>query len=52
MQGLSWLSRMTSGHDDKPEPKSRILALSAPWQDFCADLLSFLPTGGSNLVVV
>ena len=43
---------MTSRHDDKPEPKSSILPLSAPWQDFCADLLGLLPTGESNLVVV
>ena len=35
-----------------PEPMSRVLPPTAPWQDISADLLGPLPTGESILVVV
>ena len=37
---------------DPPDPMSRVLPPSAPWQDCSADLLGPLPTGESVLVVV
>ena len=37
---------------DPPDPMSRVLPPSAPWQDCAADLLGPLPTGESILVVV
>ena len=37
---------------DPPDPISRVLPPSAPWQDCSADLLGPLPTGESILVVV
>ena len=43
--------QVTSGFDP-PEPMSRVLPPSAPWQDCAADLLGPLPTGESILVVV
>ena len=36
---------------DPPDPMSRVLPPSAPWQDCSVDLLGPLPTGGSILVV-
>ena len=43
--------QVTSGFDP-PEPMSRVLPPSGPWQDCGADLLGPLPTGESILVVV
>ena len=37
---------------DPPDPMSRVLPPSAPWQDCSADLLGPLPIGESILVVV
>ena len=37
---------------DPPDPMSRVLPPSAPWQDCAVDLLGPLPTGESILVVV
>lgn len=43
--------QVTSGFNP-PEPMSRVLPPSAPWQDCGADLLGPLPTGESILVVI
>ena len=43
--------QVTSGYDP-PEPMSRVLPLTAPWQDCSADLLGPLPSGECSLVVV
>ena len=43
--------QVTSGYDP-PEPMSRVLPPTAPWQDCSADLLGPLPSGESILVVV
>ena len=43
--------QVTSSYDP-PDPMSRVLPPSAPWQDCSADLLGPLPTGESILVVV
>ena len=43
--------QFTSGFNP-PEPMSRVLPPSAPWQDCGADLLGPLPTGESILVVI
>ena len=37
---------------DPPDPMSRVLPPSSPWQDCSADLLGPLPTGESILVVI
>ena len=43
--------QVTSGFNP-PEPMSRVLPPSAPWQDCGVDLLGPLPTGDSILVVI
>lgn len=43
--------QVTSSYD-LPDPMSRVLPPSAPWQDCSADLLGFLATGESILAVV
>ena len=43
--------QITSGYDP-PEPMSRVLPPTVPWQDCSADLLGPLPTGESILVVL
>ena len=40
------------GEFGAPEPMSRVVPPTAPWQDISADLLGPLPTGESILVVV